>query len=88
MTQTVTVTNFLRTPITTPVYLAANALSSNTTLINSIGVTVMSTPAGSPYVLVSGSGLAAGESASVTLQFSNPTSGSIKDNLTVITGAP
>jgi hypothetical protein len=78
----------LTAAITNPVYLAVNNLSSNTTLINSIGVTVMSSPAGSPYVLVSGSGLAPGASASVTLQFSNPASGGITDNLSVITTTP
>jgi hypothetical protein len=88
VTQTVTVTNLLDAPLAGPVYLAAGGLSSNTTLINSIGTTQNTAPLGSPYVLVSGSGLEAGAAATVTLQFTPPTSGGITDGLVVISGQP
>jgi len=88
VTQVVTVTNLLNSPLTAPVYLAVNSLSANTTLINAAGVTLNSLPAGSPYVVLSGSGLAAGASASVTLQFATPASGGITDSLSVITTSP
>ena len=65
------------------------ALSSNTSaLINAIGTTQNTAPLGSPYVLVSGSGIEIGGAVTVTLQFSPPTSGVITDSLTVISGQP
>jgi hypothetical protein len=73
--QTVTVTNTLNSAITNPVYLVVGNLQSNATLTNSAGTTVATDP-GSPYVSVSPTGLAAGQSVTVTLQFSK-TSGSI-----------
>jgi hypothetical protein len=88
VTQTVTVTNLLDAPLAGPVYLVAGGLSANTSLVNSIGTTQNTAPLGSPYVLVSGSGLQAGAAATVTLQFSPPTSGSISDSLIVVSGQP
>ena len=88
VTQTVTVTNLLDGPLAGPLYLVAGGLSSNTTLVNSIGTTHYTAPVGSPYVLVSGSGLAVGASATVTLQFTPPTAGAISDNLLVVGGQP
>jgi phosphatidylinositol-3-phosphatase len=82
-TQTITVTNALSGAITNPVYLVLGGLS-HTTLINSTGTTVNNSP-NSPYVLVSQSGLAAGASASVTLQFTAPVGGSISSTMTAIT---
>ena len=73
-TQTVTVTNVLSSPISTPVYLVVNNL--NTTLVNSAGTA----QDGSPYVFVA-SALAPGASANVVLQFVLPTSGGIIDSL-------
>ncbi len=86
-TQTVTVTNVLTTPITGSIYLVV--ANPNTTLNNSAGTTVNSEP-GSPYVSVSAGGLAAGASATVSLQFAAPTSGPITDQLgtLVTTGTP
>jgi phosphatidylinositol-3-phosphatase len=83
-TQTVTVTNVLSGPVSTPIYLVLGGLSSNTTLTNSAGTTVNNAP-GSPYVLVSQNGLAAGASATVTLQFTAPTSGTISSTMSAIT---
>lgn len=76
-----TVTNVLSTAITSPIYLVVGNLSSNTTLKNSAGTTVNAAPVGSPYVLVSGTGLGEGASAVVSLQFSAPTSGAISNTL-------
>ena len=82
--QTVTMSNALSTPITTPIYLAVGNL--NTTLINSAGTTQNNAPLGAPYVYVA-SGLAAGASASVTLQFALPASGGVTDTLNAVTTA-
>ncbi|MBE7157493.1 MAG: phosphoesterase [Rhodospirillales bacterium] len=68
-TQTVTVTNSLTTPISNPIYLVVSNL--NTTLINRTGTTQNTAPVGSQYVFVA-SGLAAGASANVVLQFTLP----------------
>ena len=77
-TQTVTVTNLLSSSITTPIYLAVGNL--NTTLTNAAGTTQNNAPTGSAYVYVT-SGLAAGASANVVLQFALPASGAITDSL-------
>ncbi len=81
-TQTVTVTNSLSTPITTPVYLVVG--NPNTALNNGTGTTQNTAPVGSPYVYVA-SGLAGGASASVVLQFTLPASGGVSDNLSIVT---
>ena len=84
--QTVTVTNVLSVPVTTPVYLVVSSLA-NGTLANGAGTTT-NNYAGSPYVLVSPTGLAAGASATVTLQFNS--TGGITEALQVVStsGAP
>ena len=86
VTQTVTITNQLPNAISTPLYLAVDNLSSNTTLSNAAGTVQdpANAPVGSPYVTVSGTGLAVGASATVTLQFTQPSSGGIADDLRVI----
>ena len=58
--------------VTGPIYLVLDEMSLNTTLTNASGVTVNDIPAGTPYIIVSTSGLAPGESASVKLEFSIP----------------
>lgn len=83
--QTVTVTNALSTAITNPVYLVVGSLT-NTTLNNKTGTTVNNFP-GNPYISVSPSGLAAGASATVTLQFAAPSSGGISDTMSAINTA-
>jgi hypothetical protein len=87
--QTVTVTNVLSTAITTPIYLVEGNLSANTSLVNASGTTA-NHAAGSPYVTVSQTGLAAGASILVSLQFTPPTSGAISANPIIVTtsGAP
>ncbi len=83
LTQTVTVTNMLSGDITNPIYLEVANL--NTTLNNRAGTAGN----GNPYVLVSGTGLAAGASTTVTLQLANTASGSVTENLLVTTnGTP
>ena len=81
--QTVTVTNVLTGPISTPIYLILGGLA-HTTLTNSAGTTVNNSP-GSPYVLVSSNGLASGASASVTLQYSAPSGGAISSTMSAVT---
>ncbi len=82
--QTVTVTNTLVTAITNPVYLVLGNLSSNTSLLNSTGTSVHNSP-GSPYILVSSTGLGSGSSSKVSLQYSAPTSGTITSTMSAIT---
>jgi len=82
--QTVTVTNTLSSAITSPIYLAVSSLSPNTSLLNSAGTTVNNYP-GSAYVSVSPTGLAAGASITVTLQFAAPTGGAISNVLNTVT---
>jgi len=84
LTETVTVQNNLSTAITTPVYLALNNLSTNTSLVGATGTTVNTAPVGTPYVLVTNSGLAVGHSLTVTLTFTVPSSGTITYNPNVI----
>jgi hypothetical protein len=83
--QTVTVTNVLSAPITNPIYLVVGNLT-NTTLTNSAGTTANNFP-GNPYVSVSPSGLAAGASTTVTLQFTAPSGGGISDTMSPINTA-
>jgi hypothetical protein len=82
--QTVTVTNVLPEAITAPIYLVVGGLSSNTTLTNSAGTTVNNSP-GSPYVLVSQNGMAAGATITVPLQYSASTGGAITSTMSAIT---
>ena len=72
VTQVVTVTNLGSNGVNGPIQFVLDHLSSNTTLSSPSGTTTNS----SPYVTVA-SILAPGASASVTLQFSLPTSGGI-----------
>jgi hypothetical protein len=84
--QTVTITNVLSQAISGNIYLVLGNLSSNTSLSNASGTTVNNSP-GSPYVTVA-SGLAAGASVTVTLQFAAPGSGVISDEMgTLVTTA-
>jgi hypothetical protein len=82
--QTVTVTNVLPEAIAAPIYLVVGGLSSNTTLTNSAGTTVNNSP-GSPYLLASQNGLAAGASIIVSLQYSASTGGAITSTMSAIT---
>ena len=80
--QTVTVTNVLSSPVSGPIYLVVSNL--NTTLINAGGATQNTAPVGSPYVFVA-SGLDAGASANVVLQFALPANNAgITDSLSAV----
>lgn len=76
VSQQVTLTSLSGVPLSAPICLALDGLSANTTLVNRTGLTT-SLPAGSPYVLVSNADLAPGATLSVSLEFTNPSSGGI-----------
>lgn len=86
--QTVTVKNTGTAKVNGPIYLALDSLSSNTMLANSAGTTSHTSPASSPYVLVSASGLAANASVVVTLEFTQPASGGVTYTPRAIAGTP
>lgn len=74
--QQVTLTNTGTTPIVGSVALALDSLSPTVTLATSAGVTGATAPSGSPLALVNvgpDNILSSGESATVVLQFINPT---------------
>jgi hypothetical protein len=68
--ETVTLQNMGSAPLTGPVALVLSTLSSNATLVDGQGFTSCSAPSGQPYVTIPG-GLNAGQSAPVTLTFTN-----------------
>jgi hypothetical protein len=74
--QTITITNPHAETLGGSFYLALDSLSPNATLFNATGTTAAYTPA-SPYITVTTGDLAPGASATVNLQFTNPTSGAI-----------
>jgi hypothetical protein len=81
--QTVTVTNMLSAPTANPAYIEVANLPAGAILKNSAGTA----PDGNPYVLGAAAGLGAGDSTTVTLQFT--ATGSITDVLSVTTsGTP
>lgn len=69
------ITNTGTVPVPGPLFLVLDNLSSNATLQNAAGTTAVLAPLGSPYLFVNldGNPLAAGDSASVELEFSDPT---------------
>ncbi len=86
-TQVVTVTNRGQQAINGPIEVVLDNLSSNTTLANATGTTANNVPLGSPYIAVPGvTSLAPGASASVTLQFTTPSTGSISYSPRAISG--
>jgi uncharacterized repeat protein (TIGR01451 family) len=74
--QMVTLKNISAVTIVSPISLVLDSLSSNATLYNATGTTACATPAGSPFINWLNS-LAPGASASIVLQFTNPTKGGI-----------
>jgi hypothetical protein len=75
--QKVTITNNNAAALNGPFYLVLDALNPANSLSNSSGTTTINSPTGSPYIVVPGSSLAPGASASVTLQFTNPANAAI-----------
>jgi endoglucanase len=73
LVQEVDVRNTGSQPVTGPIYLVLDGMSTNTTLMNATGVTSNVVPGGTPYIAVTTAGLDPGKKASVTLEFSMPT---------------
>jgi hypothetical protein len=72
--QTVMVTNNSSAAITPAISLVLDNLA-NATLVNATGTTAFGSPSVSPYI--TGGGVAAGQTVSFSLQFSDPTNGAI-----------
>ncbi len=82
--QTVFITNDGNTPVSAPIFLALDNLSSDANLLNSDGTTQILAPLGSPYIQVpvgsfgfSNGTLLPHQSAQVTLFFQDPSAGAI-----------
>jgi FG-GAP-like repeat/Bacterial Ig-like domain (group 3)/Divergent InlB B-repeat domain/FG-GAP repeat len=54
-----------------PVYVALDSLTAGATLVAALGATKCAAPTGSPYVLLSNIGIDAGQSLTLTLQFTS-----------------
>ena len=54
-----------------PVYVALDSLSAGATLTGALGTTQCASPAGSAYALVSNTGIGAGQSLTLTVQFTS-----------------
>jgi hypothetical protein len=84
--QTVTLKNPTNSVIPGSLSLVLDNLSSNATLFNQTNTTACAAPSGSPYINLSG-GLNSGASASVVLQFTNPTRAGITYATRVLSGS-
>jgi hypothetical protein len=84
--QKVTITNNNAATINGPFFLTVDALGANAMLSNPNGTTTVNAPLNSPYITIPGSSLAPGASATVTLQFTNPTNAAINYTTRVING--
>jgi RHS repeat-associated protein len=84
--QTVTLKNSGTSVVTGPLSLVLDNLSSNATLFNLSGTTACALPAGSPFINLSGD-FNAGASASVTLEFTNPSRAGITYATRVLAGS-
>ena len=84
--QLVTLKNIGTSAITGPISLVLDSLSSNAALANQTGVTGATSPAGSPYINVTGSDLAVRGIVAVTLEFTNPTNNGITYTTRVLAG--
>lgn len=87
LVQAVVVKNVDTVPLTGPVRIALDTLSSGTTLANSTGTTANNAPTGSPYITVSAGDLAPGATATVELQFTKPATGGVTYTARTITGS-
>lgn len=86
ISQTVTLTNRGNVPITGPVDLVLDNLSSNAALSNANGTTTNNLPAGSPFIIARTGDLASRASVSTTLQFAAPATGSITYSARTVSG--
>ena len=84
--QTVTLKNISGSAVGAPLSLVLDNMSSNAALYSQSGTTSCATPAGSPFVNWSSS-LAPGASASIVLQFTNPTRAGITYATRVLAGS-
>jgi hypothetical protein len=85
--QLVKVTNVGGAPLQGPVSLVLDALGANATLFNATGATGCAAPLGSPILTLALGGLAPGVSATIPLQFTNPTRTAITYHTRVLAGA-
>lgn len=89
--QQVQLTNTGTTPVSGPVWLVLDNLGADANLYNLAGTTANFPPLGSPYVGVNVGNdniLSPGETATVTLDFIDPTRGSINYSARVLAGMP
>jgi hypothetical protein len=63
-----------------------DSLPSTVTVTKATGTTMTTSPTGSPYLDFSGSGLLAGATATITVQFSATSAGSITYTARVLNG--
>jgi hypothetical protein len=87
--QQVQLTNTGTTPVSGPVWLVLDTLSANASLYNAAGTTANFPPLGSPYIGVNIGGdnvLSPGETATVMLEFTDPTRGAINYTARVLSG--
>ena len=83
--QRVTLTNSGSSPISDALSLVLDGLSSNAGLFNKTGTTACEAPTGSSFINLTGP-LGPGASASVVLQFTDPTKAAIKYSTRVLAG--
>ena len=83
--QQITVTNLTQNSIPGSIALVFDNLSSDATVYGASGTTVTQLPAGSPYVNTTG--LAANQSVTITVQFSDPTMGAVTYTPRVLAGS-
>ena len=74
---TITVTNNMSSPMSLPITIVLSDLTAGVTLLNS-----STTVSGSPAIVISGTALSPGQSASAAIEFSNPSN--VKINFTPV----
>jgi WD40 repeat protein len=84
--QTVTIKNTSASAITGPISLVCDGLTSTASLANKTGSTSATSPAGSPYIDVQAGDLAAGASATVTVQFTASPTAAVNYTARVLAG--
>ncbi|MES1254171.1 MAG: hypothetical protein ABUS56_01085 [Acidobacteriota bacterium] len=86
--QQVTITNNTTATETGPFFVVLDGLPESAALSNRTGVTATFAPLAAPYIQVPGASLAPGASASVVLQFTNPSNAGITYTPRVLNGIP
>jgi hypothetical protein len=85
-TEMVTLTNTSAAPVTGPIALVLDNLTSGVSLENAAGATNCTEPVGSPYASAAG-GLAPGQSVTLNLQFTDPAMSAISYTPRVLAGS-